>query len=455
MEPLEESLRYALRQRLLAERRKLPTTTLRRLGRTGATGLRIGRAMLASQRGGADTEIDVESIAKIVSSIGQLKGITMKVGQIMSYIDVALPDELRDALSVLQTHAQPMPIEAVQAILRQELGSLADDLLTDLEPEPIAAASIGQVHRSRLPSGERVAVKVQYPEVERAIESDFKPAAIGKMVSAIVYPGARIDDFIAEARARFLEECDYVHEADAQSRFAVIYDDHPAIAVPAVYDRYCARRVLTSEWIEGTRFDAFLAADPSQSTRDGVGEALFGFYVGSLFEHGLYNCDPHPGNYLLLDDGRVGMLDYGCTRKFEPEFVARLAQLTRAVHRDEPELLQGAFLDLGMVVEGQRYDFDTARGLVRSFYGPMLHDTVQAIDLGEAMGMRQVFESKRELMKLRLPGEFLFLFRIRFGLMSVLAQLGARANWYRLERGWVEAALSAHRAHVEGPSARY
>jgi predicted unusual protein kinase regulating ubiquinone biosynthesis (AarF/ABC1/UbiB family) len=133
------------------------------------------------------------------------------------------------------------------------------------------------------------------------------------------------------------------------------------------------------------------------------------------------------------------MLDYGCTREFEPAFVAKLAQLTRAVHRDEHEFLHGAFLDLGMVRERQPYDFDTARGLVRAFYGPMLHDTVQSVDLGEAMGMRQVFESKRELMKLRLPGEFLFLFRIRFGLMSVLAKLRARANWYRLEHQWVEA----------------
>lgn len=394
--------------------------------------------MLAARRGDAEREVDVEAIAKIVGSIAQLKGITMKVGQIMSYIDIALPDELRDALSVLQTHAQPMPIEQVRHIVREELGARADELLVNLEADPIAAASIGQVHRSRLASGKEVAVKVQYPEVESAIKSDFKPAAIGTTISSIVYPGAEIDDFIAEARERFLEECDYRHEAAAQKRFAAIYDGHPVILVPAIHDAYCSRRVLTSSWLDGSRFDTFLAGNPSQPTRDGIGEALFDFYVGSLFQHALYNCDPHPGNYLFLEDGRVGMLDYGCTRAFEPGFVDKLAQLTRAVHRDERELLHHAFLDLGMVQDGQPYDFDTARRLVRSFYGPMLRDAVQPIDLGEAMGMRQVFESKRELMKLRLPGEFLFLFRIRFGLMSVLAKLGARANWYRLERDWVD-----------------
>lgn len=435
----KEDLRHELKRRLLADRRTLPTTSFGRFGRTGATGLRIGRAMLANRRGGGDREVDVEAIAKIVGSIGQLKGITMKMGQIMSYIDVALPDELRDALSVLQTHAQPMPIEQVHDILRQELGERADDLLTNLEATPIAAASIGQVHRARLSDGTQVAVKVQYPEVESAIESDFKPAAIGTTISSIVYPGAKIDDFIAEARARFLEECDYVHEAAAQRRFATIYDGHPVISIPAIHDAHCSRRVLTSSWFTGSHFDTFLEGKPSQPVRDRIGEALFGFYVGSLFEHGLYNCDPHPGNYLFLEDGRLGMLDYGCTREFDPAFVAELAQLTRAVHRDEHDLLHRAFLDLGMVREGQRYDFDTARGLVRSFYGPMLRDVVQQVDLGEAMGMRQIFESKRELMKLRLPGEFLFLFRIRFGLMSVLAKLGARANWYQLERDWVDA----------------
>jgi predicted unusual protein kinase regulating ubiquinone biosynthesis (AarF/ABC1/UbiB family) len=283
-----------------------------------------------------------------------------------------------------------------------------------------------------------VAVKVQYPDVERAIRADFKPAAFGGAISSIVYPGAEVAAFIAEARARFLEECDYLHEAAAQRRFAALHAGHPVIAVPAVHDAYCTRRVLTSSWLTGSHFDAFLARRPPQETRDRIGEALFGFYVGTLFQHGLYNCDPHPGNYLFLEDGRVGMLDYGCTREFERPFVAKLARLTCAVQRDDAELLRRSFADLGMVREGRRYDFETARGLVRAFYGPMLRDGVQPIDLGEALRMREVLSAKRELMKLSLPGEFLFLFRIRFGLLSVLARLGARANWYQLEKRWAE-----------------
>lgn len=383
---------------------------------------------------------DPEAIAEVVASIGRLKGVSMKIGQIMSYIDVALPAEVRSALSVLQTHAQPMPLERVKQIVTEELDRRADDVLRNLEPTPIAAASIGQVHRSRLSDGVRVAVKVQYPEVERAIESDFKPAVFGKVIASMVYPGANVDALLAEARVRLLEECDYRREASVQRRFATIYRDDPILVVPRVNASYSSRRVLTSAWMDGSSFDSFLESEPSQGRRDRVGEALVRFYIGSLFEHGIYNCDPHPGNWLFLQYDRLGMLDYGCTREFTSEFVSKLAMLTLAAHADDRTMLLHALEDLGILAVGQRGDFDTARGLVRAFYGPMLVDATQPIELGEVMSMRNILDSKRDLMKLNLPGEFLFLFRIRFGLMSILARLGAQANWYRLERRWAEAA---------------
>jgi predicted unusual protein kinase regulating ubiquinone biosynthesis (AarF/ABC1/UbiB family) len=428
----EPTLREQLIERLLEGRRRLPTSAAGRLGRTAVTMLRSGR--LAWRGNG---EVDVEALAKIVTSIGQLKGVTMKVGQIMSYIDVAVPEELREALSALQTHAQPMPFEQVGDILAAELGDRGRELCARLEPEPVAAASIGQVHCGTLPDQSKVAVKVQYPEVEQAIRADFKPTAIGTTISSIVYPGARIDQFIAEARERFLEECDYEHEARSQQRFAELYRGHPLLLVPDVHHDLSSRRVLTSTWVEGVGFDDFLGEDPDAPTRDRIGAALFEIYVGSLFRHRLYNCDPHPGNYLFLAGGRVAMLDYGCTREFPASFVDALRRLTLAVHRDDRDDLHRAFLGLGMVSEGKRYSFEVARDLVRSFYGPMLEDRMQAIELGAAKSMGEIFTAKRELMKLSLPGEFLFLFRIRFGLMSVLARLGARANWYRLERDMV------------------
>jgi predicted unusual protein kinase regulating ubiquinone biosynthesis (AarF/ABC1/UbiB family) len=438
----KDDLKAALIQRLFAAHEAVPTSTLGRLGRTAGAALRGGRLLLGARRAGeGEPPLELEALAKVVGSLGELKGIAMKAGQIMSYIDVALPEELRVALSVLQTHAQPMPSAQVRRILQAELGERAQELLASLEEPPIAAASIGQVHRARLADGTRVAVKVQYPEIDRAIEADFGPAAAGSRLASLFAPGARVDALVREARERFLEECDYLHEAHCQRRFAALLEGHPVLRVPAVYEALCTRRVLTTAFMEGEGLEAFLARNPSPEMRDRLGQALFEFYVGALFRHRLYNCDPHPGNYLFQQGGTVVMLDYGCTREFEPGFVRKLAALTRAVHRDTRDALQASFVELGMVREGQRYDFETARGLVRAFYGPMLRDEVQGIDLGEARNMRQVLESKRQLMKLSLPGEFLFLFRIRFGLMSVLARLGARANWYRLEEAFVAGAV--------------
>jgi predicted unusual protein kinase regulating ubiquinone biosynthesis (AarF/ABC1/UbiB family) len=387
--------------------------------------------MVVFQRNG---DVDPEALAKIVETVGELKGVAMKMGQIMSYVDIALPEELKSALSVLQTHSQPMPEDRVRQIVVEDLGDAAGSLLATLDPVPIAAASIGQVHRATLPDGTAVAVKVQYPEIDTAILKDFAPTAIGTRIASIVYPGAEVQGFIDEARQRFLEECDYEHEARSQARFAELYADHPILTVPAVYPAYCSRRVLCTTFVAGIGFEAFLETEPDQPTRDRIGRALFEFYIGSLFRHRIYNCDPHPGNYLFTRDGRVAMLDYGCTRDFEPEIVNKLVGLSRAVQEDDRAGLHAAFVDLGMVHPSQRYDFDVARGLVRAFYGPMLRDAEIAVDLGEAKQMREVAKAKRQLMKLRLPGEFLFLFRIRFGLMSVLARLGARANWFQLER---------------------
>lgn len=438
MDGPKKGLREVLADELLERKDRIPTSKLGRLGRTAWTALSTARMV----RKGYSTPNDAdrftpEELISLVSSFGKLKGIAMKMAQMLSYIDVALPEELRTALSVLQTHAQPMDFEEVRNIIVADLADRGRELLDQMEATPVAAASIGQVHRAWLHGKTRVAVKVRYPQIEQAIRSDFGPAAFGTKLASLIYPGAKIDTMVEEARSRFLEECDYQHEADAQGRFVELFSAHADIMVPAVHPEYGSRRVLTTDWVEGVRFEDFLAKNPSQAERDRIGKALFGFYIGTLFRHGLYNCDPHPGNYLVLPDGRIAILDYGCTRVFQAGFVRLLAALTDAVHRDERAYLHRVFLDLGMVTEGQHYDFDTARSLVRGFYGPMLRDEFQRIEISQIKDMRAVFQTKRELLKLSLPGEFLFLFRIRFGLLSILARLGAQANWYQLERGCV------------------
>ena len=433
----DRSVRDELERRLLALGDRLPTSPLGRLGRTVLAGLRGGRVAWRARQSD-DQQIDINALAAVVTSLGQLKGIAMKTGQLLSYLDLPLPPEMRSALAVLQTHSPPMRFERVADIVKAELGGRAGPLLEHMAPLPAAAASIGQVHRARLPDGTQVAVKVQYPGIEKAITSDFRAADVGKRFVSLVAPGATVDAIVRESRRALLEECDYEREASYQQRFARIYRDHPTLAVPAVHRSYCSRRVLTTNWVDGLRFDDFVAATPPGLERDRFGEALFEFYVGTLYRHGLLNWDPHPGNYVFLGDGRLAMLDYGSTREFDRAFVEKLAALARAVRADTRAALHAALVDLDMVPNDNTYDFQGARSLVRSFYGAMLRDEILSIEPGEALPLGTLLENKRNLVKLRLPGELLFILRIRFGLMSVLARLGARANWYRIEQGFID-----------------
>lgn len=442
MSDRDRSVRAEIERRLLSLGAKIPTSSWGRLRRTVAAGLKGGR-MAWRHGSGNGRPVDLDALTALVSSIGQLKGIAMKAGQFLGYLDLPLSEEMQAAFASLQTHSPPMPFADVARVIRAELGERATSLLAGTEQLPVAAASIGQVHRARLDSGRlEVAVKVQYPGIEQALVADFRSAAVGKTFAGLFAPGADIETVLTEIRSALLEECDYEREAGFQQRFAAIYAGHPVIAVPTVHRAYTSRRVITTTWAEGLRFDDLLASDPPQANRDRVGVALFEFYVGTLFRHGLYNWDPHPGNYVFRRDGGLSMLDYGSTREFSLSFVRKLATLSLAVHADERDALHVALVDLGMVREGKPYDFEAIRALLRSFFGPMLKDEVVAIERGQALPLRQVLDSKRKLLEFQFPGELLFTFRIRFGLLSVLARLGARANWYRLERAFAEEALA-------------
>jgi len=312
-----KSVQDAIRDRLVGQTAKLPVSVLGRLGKTALTGARGGGLMLFRDLGAGDRELsdsDIEALTRFVQTLGQMKGIAMKFGQILSYIDLDVPEEMSRALAVLQTQSPSMPFEAVAGIVRQDLGARAEVLMKKIDHRPAAAASIGQVHRATLDDGTAVAVKVRYPDIDKAIENDFSMASFGTGMARMMFPGARLESMIEEARSRFLLECDYQHEARLQERFRNLYHGHPTIVVPPVFGEFCSTRVLTTGWMDGLSFDAWLASGPSQADRDRIGQALFEFYIGTLFQHGLYNCDPHPGNYVFLADGRVAVLDYGCTR---------------------------------------------------------------------------------------------------------------------------------------------
>jgi predicted unusual protein kinase regulating ubiquinone biosynthesis (AarF/ABC1/UbiB family) len=306
-----------------------------------------------------------------------------------------------------------------------------------MERSPKSIASIGQVHRAKLPDGTEVAVKVQHPDMDAAIRSDFRAASMGTGMAGLVLPGigATARDFVAELEARLLEECDYRLEAERQRLFGSIFAGHPTLLVPAVHDEWCGPRVLTTTWQMGRDFEA-LCATANQEERNRVGAALFDFYVGTLYRRGLFHADPHPGNYEFCPDGRVVIFDYGCVRVFEPQMVRFFAELADAVRADSRTLTVSALRGLGAEPSADDAAYAHLRQLLRSFFAPMLQSGAHPIDGRIVVDFKQLTRDKLAIARLRLPGRLVFLFRIRFGLYAVLSRLKAVCDWSEMERGF-------------------
>lgn len=422
-----------------------PGRGIKRLARFVRSGASLATSAIFAAGRGADamlSERDLRSVEGLVARLGELKGLPMKVGQIMSYLELELPDETRHLLALLQTQAPATPFERVAEVIRDDLGATGDTLLASLDRSPISIASIGQVHRGRLPDGTDVAVKVRHPDIEAAIRSDFRAASVGiGLAGAIPGMGATVRDMVGEVEARLLEECDYRLEAERQQQFWSIYRDHPQIVVPQVHRTWCGPRVLTTTWQGGQDFETFRQqARPEQ--RDRAGAALFDFYIGTLYRHGLFHADPHPGNYCFRDDGRVVVFDFGCVRVFEPDVTQSFVALAEAVRVDDRSQVVAALRGLGAEPSTNDAAYQHTRRLLRSFFKPLLTSGAHAIDGRIVVDMGQVTRDKLAIARLRLPGRLMFLFRIRFGLYAVLSRLGSVCDWSALEQQLAQTATT-------------
>jgi len=424
--------------RLMQRERRVSRSSIGRLAKTARAAAGLGPAVLSARlRGKAGLDAaDVADVSRLVERLGELKGVAMKAGQILGYVDVTLPEELRSLLSTLQRASPRTPFAQIEETLRSELGERADPLLAGLERDPIAVASIGQVHRGTLPDGRAVAVKIRHPGIDRAIAADFRSARVGALASAAFAPGAlaTVKGFIEEARRALVEECDFEVEAQRQTTFHEMFRNDPSVVIPEVAPEWSRRAVLVSRWLPGRDLDALLSTEPPAAERNRIGEALFRFYVGPLYRHGLFHADPHPGNYAFPDDGRIVVYDFGCTRAFDPATVRALAELADAVRRDRASRVDAALEALGAHPPTRPEARDHARTLLRGFFAPLLQPGPHVIQPGAALEARALFRDKRLMLDLALPGELLFLFRLRFGLYSVLTRIGARVDWSALEQ---------------------
>ncbi|MEA3075376.1 MAG: hypothetical protein QOF60_284 [Actinomycetota bacterium] len=384
---------------------------------------------------------------RYVAVLGDMKGVAMKVGQLLSFLDAgAIPDQYRAAyqqiVGTLQADAPPMPFETVRDVLERELGRPVDEVFAWIGERPMAAASIGQVHAARLPDGREVVVKVQYPGVGDAIRADLQNT---ELIAAFARFGMKLSPIritadptaiAEEITERITEELDYRIEAANQAEFRSNYEGHPFIRVPEVVPELSTERVLVMDQHTGLRWTA--ALEQPQALKDKWGEVINRFVFGSLYEFGAFNADPHPGNYLFHDDGGVTFLDFGCVKRFSVEQMVVMRRLSKAVFEDDDAettfqcLVDLRCIPLGSKLQLQRvFDwwapiFDPAQGaesftftpefaawVIERNFGPLGEwgDVVRGMGIGP--------ESK----------DWLFLTRIQVGLYSVLGALRATCDW--------------------------
>ena len=426
------------------------TLKLARLATDTSARLAMGMAMRAV---GAEAEAEerLEQHRKVahraVEILGGMKGLAMKAGQILSYVDDWMPEDARPAysevLSKLQSRAPKVPLAEMLNVFVDEIGEPPDDVFAEFDEEPIAAASIGQVYRAVLRSGEPVAVKIQYPGIDRAIESDLKNLhLLEQVMRASTFGKLDVHRSLRDIQTKIREELDYGIEAANQRRFAELYRDHPKVVIPRVFDGYSKKRVLTTELLRGKTYQELKLAP--QEVRNRVSETLYEFVFGSFHRHGLFNADPHPGNYVFLEDERVGFLDFGCVQEFPLEIPGNFRRIVGKLWSGDLESVRDELpAALG-------YPGDPSEEEKQFFYD---YVTYLWEPIREDRPFRYSEEYTREVYRRTYTGVRLgakvtlsrsggypdtehrglaLLNRLQFGFASILAGLQAEANWHRL-----------------------
>ncbi len=416
------------------------TADVARLGTKagGAYAVHRARRVFASaeRKEALDAELQLKTAEQVAEALGHMKGALMKVGQMASYLDQGLPEPIREQLAQLQADAPPMAPELAAQVVAGELGAAPTEIFDTWDPVPFAAASIGQVHRAITRDGRAVAVKVQYPGVDAAIEADLANAGLLVQIISMVFPGVEPEPIVEELKLRLREELDYELEADNQRLFADYYRDHPFISVPAVVDELSSRRVLTTELAAGARFDELLTWP--QHEKDLAAETIYRFVFGSLYRLGAFNGDPHPGNYLFNRGGRVTFLDFGLVKRFTADELRLLADMseTFAVEKDMAKF-RVAIAASGFLADSSPFTDDQLCDYFVHFWEFVMKDEeLTTTPEWSSESVRRFFDPTGgygEIMRaVNVPASFVILQRINLGLGGVLGELRATRNWRRI-----------------------
>ena len=417
----------------LARSARVWRLTLRNAGRYVVHRIRrVGAGR--DRRAALDEAFAMRTSDDVARELGNMKGALMKAAQLMSVVIESLPEPARTSLASLYADAPPMSAELAEGVVAAELGRPPAAVFLDWSPTPTAAASIGQVHRAVTRGGRVVAVKVQYPGAASAIEADLANAeGMYRLLGSFTLKGVDTRAVVDELRERMRDELDYRIEAANLTDFGEAYAGHPFVTVPALVPELSTARVLTTDWVDGLGWEAFLA-QAGPGARQRAGESIWRFAQHSIHRLGCFNGDPHPGNYLFSPDGDVTFLDFGMVKRWSPGEWELLAPSMDAiiVERDPGRLVAtmeaNGFLRPGHDLGPQAvYDYVSApyRPYLTdefTFDGAFMRDTVATIS--DLRGPHAEVIAACDL-----PPSFIVLNRVVWGVSALLARLELRAPW--------------------------
>jgi predicted unusual protein kinase regulating ubiquinone biosynthesis (AarF/ABC1/UbiB family) len=375
-------------------------------------------------------DLALHTAEDVANTLGAMKGVMMKIGQMASYVDDGLSPAVRRTLARLQDSVPPMGPALAATVVAEELGAPPDRAFARWDPQPIAAASIGQVHRAVTLDGQAVAVKVQYPGIADMMAADLRNVALLRRILRVTAPAQDVDALLTELRDRVLEELDYRREAASQQQFAAFYRDHPTIHVPPIISELSTRRVLTTGLSDGARF-AELASWP-QRERDLAAETIYRFVFRSLYEIGAFNGDPHPGNYLFHRGGQVTFLDFGLVKHFTAAELEPLLQMNRDICVEhDPEAFRRTLESAGFLRQGAPVSTEAIVEHLAVFYDTIREPGPLTITSDYASSVvRRFFDVRSPLAEyIAIPQSYVILQRINLGLFAILGELSATANW--------------------------
>jgi predicted unusual protein kinase regulating ubiquinone biosynthesis (AarF/ABC1/UbiB family) len=402
-----------------------------------------GAAADEARRRELEEQFKIRSAEDVARELGHMKGVIMKAGQMLSFIIDGLPPAAQESLAALQGDVTPMSPAAAAGVVRSELGRDPHDLFLDWSDLPVAAASIGQVHRAVTRDGRVVAVKVQYPGIDTAMESDLANAELlYAMFSAVALKSLDVKALVEELRVRMLDELDYRLEASCQADFAARYRGHPYVHVPDVVPELSTKRVLTTTWVDGMSWNEFLAT-ADEAARQRVGEVMFRFMQGAIYRARVFNGDPHPGNYRFHKDGTVTFLDFGLVKRWSPGELESLIPLIDPLLDHEPEVMVDRMVAAGFLSPDHGLAPQRVWEYVSAPYTPYLVDdyTFRPDFASSALGklLDRSGPYADVMAKLNLPASFVILDRVIWGMSAILGRLQARNHWraildeYRLD----------------------